>query len=443
MNNSIGQDRTGPGLGNVAAQGAESLASGRAAGGIAASTRNVSLDDVVARLKSTPNEDSRSEVLRMAGAQAVPRLRTPEKPDAIIETKGKDVTVAANKTPDGLEGAAALSYWIAKIQKVVSDTSDQQLVDSMDRFKKQNAVQRKSFEKQAEEAQKKEDAAALASDIIGCAGKVLGGLLVGISVISSVFTGGASLVLAGVGLALLAADTIAEVATGESLTGRLISPLMESVFSPLVNAIGGVVSGVLQKFGVSEDIAKIVGAALGAAMAVLAVIAIAVAAKSSAASNLVGKMTGPLMRGVTKAIPQMLKSMTSAVGSGANALSRSASNSATKLASKVGITAFNPKVFALQAQYVALSGSAVGGAGQAGAAAWLGVNARQLSEIQAEIVRLLTSMSQVERIVDVAVKQWQSQQAWALTLQKSASDAMQLDHQTGLFALKNARRVAV
>lgn len=417
---------------------------------------DVALDDIVARLKKHAGAKPHRESLETMAQGAAPQLRKPNAPSLTSgEHDSSAMAGMAFRSPGlRLEGAAALAYWVAKIQKVVSETSDQQLVDSMERFKQTNAIQRASFEKQAEEAQKKEEAAAAVAKVMGCVGKILGGLLVAASVVSAVFSGGSSLVLAGVGLALMAADGIAEAATGESLSGRLIAPLVDAVFKPLVEMFAGVISDVLQKFGVSEDISRMVGAVLGAILAVMAVIALAFVAKSSAASNAVGKITGPLTRSVTKALPQMLKSMgaksaafltsvASRATQGANAVSKLAGSSAQKLLSKVGVGAINPKLVSLYLQAGAVGAGTLRGAGEAGTSAWLGINEKQLSEIQAELVKLLTSMPQLEQIMETGVGEWKKQQSRLVGLQASASDAMEVDQQTNAFVLRNARRMAV
>ena len=422
----------------------------------AAAASDVAFDDVVARLSKQAGTSPRGEVLETMAKGAAPRLRKPNATPSVDRGRVLSSTagLAVHSPVARLEGAAALAYWVAKIQKVVSETSDQQLVDSMERFKKTNAIQRASFEKQAEEAQKKEETAAVVAEVMGCVGKILGGLLVAASVVSAVFSGGTSLILAGVGLALMAADSITEAATGESLSGRLIAPLIDAVFKPLVEMFAGVISDVLQKFGVSEDISRIVGAALGAILAVMAVIALAFVAKSSAASNAIGKITGPLMKSVTKAMPQMLKSMgtrsvafltsvASRATQGANAVSKLAGSSAQKLLSKVGVGSFNPRLVSLYLQVGAVGAGTLRGAGEAGTSAWLGLNEKQLSEIQAELIRLLTSMPQLEQIMETAVGEWKKQQSRMVGLQASASDAMEVDQQTNAFVLRNARRMAV
>lgn len=417
---------------------------------------NFALDGVVARLNRNVVSASPSGMLTDMLQASAPQLRQPDTSPSKGYSDGavQSPAPASSAIPKGLDGAAALAYWVAKMQQVASDTSDQQLVDSMERFKQSNKIQRKSFEERADEAQKKEETAAVVSKVMGCAGKILGGLLVAASVVSAVFTGGTSLVLAGVGLALMAADGITEAITGESLTGRLLSPLIDSVFSPLVEKFAGVISGVLKKFGVSDDISRYIGAALGAMMAVMAVIAIAVVAKSSAASNVVSKLTGPLMRSLTKVAPQMLKSMASkstalisSMASRVTQLANSASGMATtgtkNLLSKIGVNSFDPKVFSLYAQMAAVGTGTLRGAGDAGTSAWLGMNEEQLSKIQAEMLKLLTSMPQLDRIMDTAVKEWQNQQTRVTNLQKSSSDVMEIDQQTSAFVLRNARRMAV
>ncbi|RYH63974.1 MAG: hypothetical protein EON54_07080 [Alcaligenaceae bacterium] len=99
-----------------------------------------------------------------------------------------------------LRGAAALRFWIAKIQETVDETTQTQLVDTLGRFKEQNKAQREFHDKKSEEIQKKEVAAQKASQVMGCLGKIVGAAVVAVSVAAAVVSGGTSLVLAGVGL---------------------------------------------------------------------------------------------------------------------------------------------------------------------------------------------------------------------------------------------------
>ncbi|ELO24253.1 type III secretion system translocon subunit SctE, partial [Salmonella enterica] len=80
-------------------------------------------------------------------------------------------------------------------------------------------------------------------------GKVLGALLTIVSVVAAVFTGGASLALAAVGLAVMVADEIVKAATGVSFIQQAPNPIMEHVLKPLMELIGKAITKALEGLG--------------------------------------------------------------------------------------------------------------------------------------------------------------------------------------------------
>lgn len=432
-----------------------------------------SLNDVVARLDLS-SETTRDSFTASAhqgihtDAGAAPELRVPasKTPDTADGAAASDTreqaletpktpgqhgtsTTAENFDPSSLQGASALRYWIAKIQAVVDDCSETQLVDTLERFKKQNKIQRDEQQKKSDELQRKEDAAKVVSTVMGWFGKILGAIITVASVVSAIFTGGASLVLAGIGLALMAGDFIAEIITGKSPIGELLNPIIQKVFLPIVKAFGSAFSAVLKKLGVNDELADIIGNALGTVAAMIAVLAIGALAKSSQVTNLASRMIQPLMRAISKFTPQLMKnvarqvaSAASKVMSSADAASESLSRSASTLAKKVGMN-FNGEVVGLHMQRVAVTTVATNATAQAGAGAWMGVNEKQMAEAIATIGELTTDMSQMQSALDIVVQFWQKQTHWVEALQKTLSDSTQAELQSSLHTLNNTRRLAV
>lgn len=463
-----------------------------------APTRNLSLSDVVGQLK-TRRESETSKNALPASVKGSPELTAPTtralmlavmgaggceggQPDQATRAgeaatmaseagkpaqgvAGKDASAAgrarsANAAstieqsaqaedldPATLRGAAALRYWIAMIQEKVDETTESQLVNTLDRFRESNKAQRDFHDKKSEEIQKKEEAAQKASQIMGCLAKIVGAVVTVAAIVSAVFTGGSSLLLAGLGLALMAADAIAEKVTGQSLTGRLLSPLMEKVFAPLAKAMGDAIASVLKKLNVSDDIADIIGAIAGAVATAIAVVAIAVVAKSAQIGKFAGKLAQPMMKSVGKMMPKLITNVASKlsgalskgmakVGNFSSALTRNA----TRLTQHVGLG--SAQVAALQAQRAMVAASAVNGTSQAGFQGWLGVNSKQIADASAEITELFTDMDMLRRGLDLGVNHWQEQLSRTSSLEKMASDAMQSAQNTQLFVLSNARRAA-
>lgn len=345
------------------------------------------------------------------------------------------------------QGAAALRYWIAHIQKQVDNTTEAQLIDTLDRFKESNKAQREFQEKKAEEVQKKEEAAQKASQIMGCLAKIVGAVVVAASVVSAAFTGGSSLILAGLGLALMAADAIAEKVTGESITGRLLSPLIQKVFAPLAKLMGDAIASVLKKLNVSDDIADLVGAISGAIAAAIAVVAVAILAKSAQIGKYVGKLVTPLMNSVGKMMPKVISTVASKLSSvmakvmaKADGVSNALTRNSTRLLQKVGMG--TAEAASLQATRAALVGGALNGTAQAGFSGWMGFNSNEIEKAGAELTVLFADMDQLRRGLDLSVTHWQEQLSRTASLDKIASDAMQSAQNTQLFILGNTRRAA-
>lgn len=349
--------------------------------------------------------------------------------------------------PPNFQGAAALRYWIAEIQQQVDSTTEAQLIDTLERFKKSNKAQREFQEKKAEEVQKKEEAAQKASQIMGCLAKIVGAVVVAASVVSAAFTGGSSLILAGLGLALMAADAIAEKVTGESITGRLLSPLIQKVFAPLAKLMGDVIASVLKKLNVSDDIADLVGAISGAIAAAIAVVAVAILTKSAQIGKFVGKLVAPLMKSVAKMMPKVISTVASKLSSvmaklmaKADGLSNTLTRNSTRLLQKVGMG--TAEAASMQATRAALVGGAVNGTAQAGFTGWMAFNSNEIEKAGAELTVLFADMDQLRRGLDLSVTHWQEQLSRTASLDKIASDAMQSAQNTQLFILGNTRRAA-
>lgn len=166
--------------------------------------------------------------------------------------------------------------------------------------KQQQALMEKKADEHAAELQK----AAALNKAMGCVGKILGGLITLLSVVGAVFTGGASLALAAVGLALMAADMIGKAITGVSFMEKAMRPLMDNVIGPLINALSKAISKVLEGLGVNAKTAAIVGAIVGALVAAALIIAAVLVGKSAAAS--VGKMMSNVIQ---KLVPEVLKKL--------------------------------------------------------------------------------------------------------------------------------------
>jgi invasin B len=188
-----------------------------------------------------------------------------------------------------------------------------------------NEVQRELLKTQEEkrikrlaiDAKKADEELAKAESLnktMGCVGKILGASLMAIAVVGAAFTGGASLVLAGVGLALLLADEIYKGVTGNSFMEKLMQPIVAAL-QPIMQFVIDKLVGMLKELGVSEQTARMVSMiAVSIAIAVAVVLVMVTGAGSalaSAAANVLSKvatvMSKVLEKTIGKLIPEIVK----------------------------------------------------------------------------------------------------------------------------------------
>lgn len=320
----------------------------------------------------------------------------------------------------------------------------EELKSETKRFTETKQSEQKSLQKRSEELQAKEEAARKAQEVMGCLGKIIGGAIAAISIGSALITGGASLVLAGIALGVMAADAITEELTGESLTGRLLNPIMEKVFSPMAKLIGNAIADVLKKIGVNSDLADTIGAIAGAVAAAIAIVAAAVVAKSLPIGKAIQSMSRPLIKSMGKMMPKLISGagskLSSALASGAGKVSSSVSQAATKLGGKVGIT--NAKVAALQASRFAVVAGGVDAVGQAGVTGWVGLTNYQNAQIEAEMTLVLAQSPIMNRMLETSVEHWQATMQMLGNVANQLTDRIQSEQEVSLRILANTRKTA-
>lgn len=167
-----------------------------------------------------------------------------------------------------------------------------------------------------------------AQETMGCIGKIVGWVITVVSVVAAPFTGGASLALAAVGLAL----AVVEETTGFSLLGEAFQPLLTEVMPFLIKIFAAVATAVLKAVGVDDAAAAEIGQWIGtvqAAVAMVAAILLAVVVGKAAAGKLVGELGKAIGQSVAKAMPEMLKSAGKLVGNASSRLSGAVSRTLT------------------------------------------------------------------------------------------------------------------
>ncbi|ENE9986686.1 SPI-1 type III secretion system needle tip complex protein SipB, partial [Salmonella enterica subsp. enterica serovar Newport] len=136
-----------------------------------------------------------------------------EKADNIL-TKFQGTANAASQNQvsqgeqDNLSNVARLTMLMAMFIEIVGKNTEESLQNDLALFNALQEGRQAEMEKKSAEFQEETRKAEETNRIMGCIGKVLGALLTIVSVVAAVFTGGASLALAAVGLAVMVADEI-------------------------------------------------------------------------------------------------------------------------------------------------------------------------------------------------------------------------------------------
>ncbi|KVO87691.1 hypothetical protein WL21_04730 [Burkholderia ubonensis] len=174
----------------------------------------------------------------------------------------------------------------ARIQAAIKDRA-QKMQDELKRVEQENA--------KAQELNK----------TAGCLGKIIGAVVTAVSVVAAVFTGGASLAVAGIGVALMVADSIVEATTGTSFIAKALEPLM-ALLQPVLDFLAGAVADLLQSFGVDESIAKMIAMVAVAVALAAAVVALSVTGVGGAVVSGLGRVGSVVAKGMEKTLGKMI-----------------------------------------------------------------------------------------------------------------------------------------
>lgn len=196
------------------------------------------------------------------------------------------------------EQSKTLTFLMALMARLIDKSSNDDLQASAELKAKLAEAAAKDSETKAKKHEEEVRKAEEMQKTMGCIGKVLGWLVTAISFVAAIFTGGASLALAAIGLALAMGDEICQAVTGRSFMADAMQPLMNAIVKPLMEMMGKIFSAILQSFGVDKGTADMVGQILGA-IAAAAILVVGVVVAGSVMSKFAGaisKLVGVVMK---------------------------------------------------------------------------------------------------------------------------------------------------
>lgn len=251
-------------------------------------------------------------------------------------------SVSARGDEKARTNAALLGELLAVLQEIIGKANDAKLEADTRLIQEVLKLREAENLRRSQEYQEELAKAEAAQKKMGCIGKIIGWVVTVVAVVAAPFTGGASMVLAGVGLALAIGSEL-----GFDLMGKIMEPIMKLVME-LVKAVGNVIGDVLTSLGVSsafvDKIKDVLGVIAVAAMIIAAVVLTRKVAGTAAVQQLAKAVTRAVSEAISKALPQMLKaaahSIKSTVDDVASAISKTAAkvtnSNADTLASRAG-----------------------------------------------------------------------------------------------------------
>lgn len=220
--------------------------------------------------------------------------------DDMVAAAGEDdFNLPSEHLRRDLHGIQQMLVLLGTMAKLLIDYGTQRLAFDRQLLSLQQDIRIEMIEKDADEAREAQRKARVINTVTSIVGKILGGAMVVLGVAGAIFTGGATLVFAGLGVALMLIDEIINAVTGVSFMEKLLEPI-QTLLQPIFEMIVKAMAGVLEYFGVDHASAMVVGALLmavvfGGALLVLAMTG-AGGAIARGLSKLMGAMGKVLMR---------------------------------------------------------------------------------------------------------------------------------------------------
>ncbi|AUH51329.1 pathogenicity island 1 effector protein SipB [Chromobacterium sp. ATCC 53434] len=362
-----------------------------------------------------------------------------EKADKLLtQAQGLNVRseAAQQGAEDHLTGVAKLTMLMAMFVEMVGKNSEDSLKNDLALFQAMQEGRQKEMDKKSAEYKEEVRKAEELNRTMGCIGKILGAVLTVVSVVAAAFTGGASLALAAIGVALMVADEVVKATTGVSFMEEALKPLMDKVLKPLMDLIGKAITKALEGLGVDKKTAELAGSIIGAVLAAVAMVAVIVVVAvvgKGAASKLGGALSKLVGDAIKKMVPNMLKELAK---NGSKVLSQGFQRLANSLGLQTDAAA--KQMMANTLSRVVVGGEVVQATSQAGGNVAQGVFMKNASDMLADFTLARASMDQIEQWLKQAVEVFASTQKITQELTTTMSAAMQQNAEAGRFVLRQS-----
>lgn len=271
----------------------------------------------VAKQQQVANASAAASALQGAADAAVARSDAAAKAAADIGSRLQQLNQQAGRVGGTLSQAeqpnrtmsARLTELMAMLQQLLGYAREVNMQAAAEAAVQALKAQETEMTHLAEERAEELAKAASTEKWLGCIGKIIGWVVTVVSVVAAPFTGGLSMALAGIGLALAVSEEI----TGFSVLGAALQPVIQLVVK-LVQELTKVFGSLLESMGVdnAEAIAQVMAfitTALVVAAIVVGGFVLAKGAMAKLLPNIVKQAVGQVSKEATKITTKMATSM--------------------------------------------------------------------------------------------------------------------------------------
>jgi invasin B len=367
--------------------------------------------------------------------------------DNVKQQFGSGSALAAHGEKRHLSGAAALTAVLGELQDLIAKSNVEELDTKQKLYHEMQVKREEAAQKKSDEYQEQVKKAEEMQKTMGCIGKIVGWLVTIVSVVAAWETGGASLALAAVGVALMAGDEICQAATGTSFMEQAMQPFMDAILKPMMNFFASAVTKALQACGVSSDEAKLAGAIIGAI--VTAVVVVAAVVVGSAVAEGVMDAIAPAIKnaidkvmdsGVGKEVVRMVEEIIEKLG--VEEMMEVMSKGMTRLGSAVGVnTAEDAEKMATRMEMGAVALGVGNEVVQTAGSIVVGLKEKAAMEALAAVKMALADIKALGTMIKDALEAFAAQNRVLSQLMQEMSDASQTEASAGALVLRNARAV--
>lgn len=422
------------------------------AGKVAAYRRaGVDFDDEVGEAERTVTALGDKVVSRAAVDDAVERVARAVAKEAVIGSLFAGLPAATQYSEGRVElGATAkLTLILAQLQQLISSSDIDALESQRKMLSEMSSLRQKSLQTAADYYAVKVAEAKQLQHTMDIVGQVAGWALAIAGVALAAFTGGASLVIAAAGLALMLADTVYKAIVGTSFIDEAMKPVVEKVVEPMMGMIADAVAKALEDVGVDKDKAELAGAIVGSvAMAIVLVAGMIVIGRAGekAMSVMVESSAAQLEKLLDCAVVDSLKKMMAREldASGITSLISRSKNGFSRLREAVGLADLD------EAQVQALAtrtkvGLATGEVTVSGAQAGVGVVAandiKDAGVLAATVTRTLADRKVISKLLNELSAALVNSNKALSNLSESVANTLRAEMSADDFVLKRARAV--